>query len=92
MEQDAGLLYSNNTAVNTRWIRWCYGATQINFKFNDYTEQAPLGILHAVKSCCSAIIDLVIIKKIGFDTYITITQIGEDPSKEFLNGFRFAWV
>jgi hypothetical protein len=33
--------------------------------------------------------DLVIIKKIGPDTYITITQKGEDFSKEFLNGYRF---
>ena len=33
--------------------------------------------------------DLVIIKKIGPDTYITITQKGEDLSKEFLNGYRF---
>ena len=33
--------------------------------------------------------DLVIIKKIGPDTCITITQKGEDLSKEFLNGYRF---
>ncbi|MFZ0895226.1 MAG: hypothetical protein WAZ77_12060 [Candidatus Nitrosopolaris sp.] len=33
--------------------------------------------------------DLVIIKKIGPDTYITITQKGEAISKEFLNGYRF---
>ena len=33
--------------------------------------------------------DLVIIKKIGPDTYVTITQKGEDLSKEFLNGYRF---
>jgi hypothetical protein len=31
--------------------------------------------------------DLVIIKKIGPDNYITITQKGE--AKEFLNGNRF---
>jgi predicted transcriptional regulator len=33
--------------------------------------------------------DLVTIKKIGPDTYITITQKGEDLSREFLNRYRF---
>jgi len=35
------------------------------------------------------IINIDRFSEIGPDTYITITQKGEDLSKEFLNGYRF---
>ena len=87
----------NGLNPNTRY-KQSFFLPVIILQFKNHNQkQSYLAIynLHCFHTFTLVLHTLMLTKdfqKIGPDTYITITQKGEDLSKEFLNGYRFGWV